>query len=67
MNKKQITLGVILIYTFLNLKALYPVLFIEGYTEAIALSPNASSTGFLAIFIALFLNVAVILYFLKNE
>lgn len=67
-NKKIIEIIVLVIYTWLNIRIIYPFLFGEhsnGILEGIAIQSNGSNL--LALFIGLFLNVAVILYWLKKN
>ena len=67
-TKRNAIILVLLIYTWLNIRALYPFLFgvnYAGFLEGIAIQSNGSNL--LAIFVGLFLNAAVILYFLKSN
>lgn len=66
-SKRGLLVGTLLIYTYLNIRVLYPFLFDEnhiGYLLAAGLQNGGM--GLFAIFIGLFLNAASILYFLRN-
>ncbi len=64
--KKNMAIIILIIYTWLNMRFLYPFLFgEEGNLLGVAFQTNGSNL--LALFVGLFLNVALILYWLKNN
>ena len=68
-SKKNIITGILILYTLLNLKLLYPFLF-QGLNSVALLEGMAiqsHGSNLLALFVGLFLNVALILYWLKNN
>jgi len=67
-SKRNLTVVVVLIYTYLNIRLLYPFLFGEDHLGSLlAASSLNGGVGFLGIVVALFLNAATILYFLKEQ
>jgi len=66
-SKRKLLVVILLVYTYLNLRILYPFLFDEGHTSyLLAAGLQNGGMGLLAIFIGLFLNIASILYFLRD-
>lgn len=66
-SKKKVIVVVLLVYTYLNIRILYPFLFSSDHISYIlGMGLQDGGFGLFAIITALFLNVAVILYFLRD-
>ena len=67
-TRRNIEILVLIIYTVLNFRVLYPFLFGEG-SQGFLLTIGVRTSGItlLAIFVALFLNVALIIYWVKKD
>ena len=63
--KQRVGLLGLIIYTVINFKLLWQFLADPSYVLAVAVNSNGS--GLLALFLALFLNIALFLYWLKNN
>jgi len=67
LNRKNITIGILAIYSWLNLKLFYPFLFGEDHSSLVlALGLNSNNSSLLALFVGLFLNTALVLYWIKH-
>gem|GEM_PF-6298869 len=57
-----------IVYTWLNIRALYPFIFGENHTGLLqGIAFQGGGSNLLAIFVSLFLNAALILYFLRGN
>ncbi len=68
LSKRNISILVLVVYTYLNIRIFYPFLFGAdhlSYLYGMAIQNNGSSL--LALFIGLFLNAAIVIYFLKRD
>ena len=68
MNKQTFEATLLILYTWLNLRMLYPFVFGSNYQGMLigtALQTNGSNL--LALFVGLFLNVALILYWVNKK
>lgn len=65
-QKRIIEIVVLIIYTWLNIRIVYPFLFTKDYLEALAFRQSGYS-DMLFLPIALFLNAALILYWLRKN
>ncbi|MDD2657643.1 MAG: hypothetical protein PHD04_03235 [Candidatus Pacebacteria bacterium] len=66
-SKKKIVVVTLLVYTYLNIRALYPFLFSSDHASyLLGLGLQNGGMGLFAVVIALFLNAAMILHFLKD-
>lgn len=57
----------LVIYSYLNLRVFFPFLLEEGGLEGITISQQGGSHNLFAIMLGLFLNVALIIYWLKKK
>lgn len=62
--KQKISFFSILIYTLINFKILYPLIMAQGLLYNIS---SVNDNVFLAIFLSLFLNLVVILYWVQKD
>ncbi len=68
LTKRNGVVAVLLIYTYLNIRLLYPFLFDSDHTGYIlAAALKDGGVGFVGIVFAVFLNVITVLYFLKEK
>jgi hypothetical protein len=63
--RKYFEAAVLLTYTLLNLWLMYPLLSTKGYLIAVAVT--GTGTNYLAIFVGLFLNAALLMYYLRTR
>lgn len=62
--KRFCEIAVLIIYTCLNIKLMYPLLVEPSFIYATA---AGGSFNYLGIFLGLFLNAGLILYYLRNQ
>lgn len=66
--KRKIEIIVLIIYTLINLKFLWPFISDPGLLIVLAIpGQQSTSTSYLSLFIGLFLNAALIFYWIKNR
>lgn len=63
--RKYLEAAVLIVYTLLNLWLIYPLLSTNGYLVAVAVS--GTGTNYLAAFIGLFLNAALLIYYFRTR
>lgn len=67
LSKKKLIAVVLLIYTYLNIRILYPFLFSSDHTSyLLGMGLQNGGMGLFAVVAALFFNTAAILYFLRD-
>jgi len=64
--RRKLEVWVLVVYTLINLKFLWPFIAQSDLVVAAALKDSAM-TSFLALFVGLFLNAALIIYFLERH
>jgi len=61
--KKKIEIAVLIIYTYINLRVMWPIISEGGYV----FMTNGAFSGAITVLLGLFLNAALIIYWLHQE